>query len=48
MLPDGTFEQVFPAINSLWANCSLRPLFNRYATPDYLDFLDTLDNPCDE
>ena len=48
MLPDGTFEQVFPAINSLWANCTLRPLFNRYATPDYLDFLDTLDNSCDE
>ena len=27
MLPEGTFEQVFPAITSMYENCSLRSLF---------------------
>ena len=48
MLPEGTFEQVFPAITSMYENCSLRSLFNIYATPDYREFLQTLNDPCDE
>ena len=48
MLPDGTFEQVFPSITRLYENCLLKPIINLYATPDYQEFLTTLDNPCDE
>ena len=47
MLPEGTFEQVFPAITRMYENCLLRPIINLYATPDYQKFLQTLDDPCD-
>ena len=47
MLPEGTFEQVFPAITRMYENCLLRPIINLYATPDYQEFLQTLDDPCD-
>lgn len=47
MLPVGTFEQVFPSISRMYENCLLRPIINLYATPDYQEFLKTLNDPCD-
>tara|TARA_B100000401_G_scaffold112036_1_gene73120 strand:- start:65 stop:532 length:468 start_codon:yes stop_codon:yes gene_type:complete len=48
LLPESAFEQARTRSVSMYEDCAIRPIYNRWATPDFLSFLEAnSDAECD-
>ena len=48
LLPESAFEQARRRSTSMYEDCAIRPIFSRWATPDFLSFLEAnSDTECD-